>query len=63
MLQPKLKVAVDYENAIPRNAAREPVLPFLNVPLIFGSKRIHMICPMSFRASVRIVVYVLSLAL
>ena len=63
MLEPKLKVAVDYENATPRDAIMESVLPFLNVPLIFGSKRSHTIRPIPFRAFVRRVGHVLSLAL
>jgi hypothetical protein len=53
MLEPKLKVAVDYENATLRDATRDSVQPFLNVPLNFGSKRNHTICPILFRAFVR----------
>jgi hypothetical protein len=53
MLESKLKVAVDYENATLTDAIREAVLPFLNVPLSSGGKKNHTFCPIPFRASVR----------
>jgi hypothetical protein len=58
MLQPKLKVTVDYENSTLRNATGESVWQFLNVVPDSGSKKNHTICPTVFRASVRSVEHV-----
>jgi len=75
MLEPKLKVAVDYEKCHPekcnkgvcaavlRNATRESALPFLDVPPSCGSKRSHTIHPIPFRAFVRNAEHVLIPAL
>jgi hypothetical protein len=59
MLEPKLKVSVDYENVIPRDAAKASVLLFLNVLLSSGSKKDRTIYPIPFRAFVRSVGHVL----
>jgi len=50
-------------SATQRDAIKESVLLFLNVPLSSGSKRSPTICLIPFQASVRIVASVLSLAL
>jgi len=49
-------------SATPRDATKESVLLYLNVPLSSGSKKKHTICPIPFRAFVRIVAYALILA-
>jgi len=46
------------ENVTPRDATKESVLLFLNVPLSSGSKKNRTICPTVFQASVRSVEHV-----
>jgi len=62
MLQAKLKVAVDYEKCHPERCGKGVCAAVLECPLSSGSKESHMIYPTPFRAFVRIVAHVLSLA-
>ena len=50
------------KNATLRDATKESALLSWNVSLSSGSKKSHMIYPTPFRAFVRIVAHVLSLA-
>jgi len=55
MLQPKRRLQWTMRDASRRDATRESALPFLDVLLSFGSKKGLAICPIPFRAFVRIV--------